>query len=48
MRHPLLSRRLVQASALALLTAVSACSEQEPAAQAPLPQAARGGNDDLN
>jgi predicted methyltransferase len=35
MKHALLTRRLMQVSALALLTAVSACSKQEPAAQAP-------------
>ena len=35
MKHALLTRRLMQVSALALLTAVSACSKQEPAAQPP-------------
>lgn len=35
MKHALLTRRLVQVSALALLSAVSACSKQETAAQAP-------------
>jgi predicted methyltransferase len=35
MINSLLTRRTLQASALALLTAVSACSKQEPAAQAP-------------
>lgn len=35
MKHSLPTLRIMQASALALLTAVSACSKQEPAAQAP-------------
>lgn len=35
MKHSLLPRRILQASALALLTTLSACSKQEPAAQAP-------------
>ncbi len=40
MNHSLFTRRVVQASALALLTAISACSKQEPAAQAPAAAAA--------
>jgi predicted methyltransferase len=47
MKHTLLLRAAVPASAVALLAALSACSKQEPAAQAPTAQTAPAAEDPL-